>query len=116
MAPEVNTKLIAGNSTWCLNSESNLYKKSKPRAVYVVAGTNFTIAEEMLLLLGLQVGKLNLQSFKLKKMFKTPYHCCLQRFGPDFPAISEALMPNKSADLLRYRYKVAASATSNYRE
>jgi hypothetical protein len=30
----------------------------------------------------------------------------IQRYGPDFPAISDTLMPNKSADLLRYRYKV----------
>ena len=28
-----------------------------------------------------------------------------QRFGPDFPTISDSLMPNKPATLLRYRYK-----------
>ena len=53
MAPEVNSKIIAGHNT------------------------RFTLAEENLLLLG------------------------LQRYGPDFPAISDTLMPNKPAALLR---------------
>ena len=70
-----------------------------------VAGTGFTIAEENLLLLGLQVQNLMTQTSNPDFMMTCIPHF-LQRFGPDFPAISETLMPNKSADLLRYRYKV----------
>jgi hypothetical protein len=83
----------------------------KLRAAHVITGTNFTIAEETLLLLGLQVEPPRLEHQNLKRQrqkHNATAQTSPQRFGPDFPAISETFMPNKSADLLRYRYKVSS--------
>jgi hypothetical protein len=73
------------------------------------------MAEENLLLLGLQVHASSCKHETLAhptKVQHTLSHMFSQRFGPDFPAISDTLMPNKSADLLRYRYKVPTTHLS----
>jgi hypothetical protein len=65
MAPEVNSKLIAGHSTSNANSKP---RRSSVSVGDTCAGTSFTIAEENLLLLGLQVIFIVTQILKPKTL------------------------------------------------